>query len=133
MTESNRKRATPLKRMVRGGLSKSIEPTVDWPFVTPWTVAYQAPPSVGFSRQEYWSGVPFPSPGDLPDPGIEPKSPGLQADALPSEPQGKPLIVDYQERQSHLKMREGEKPVRTKAWRLEGVQQVQRREETPRV
>ena len=59
MTESNRKRATPLKRMVRGGLSKSIEPTVDWPFVTPWTVAYQAPPSVGFSRQEYWSGLPL--------------------------------------------------------------------------
>ena len=46
-------------------------------FVTPWTVAYRAPPSVGFSRQEYWSGVPFPSPGDLPDPGIEPGSPAL--------------------------------------------------------
>ena len=59
-----------------------------WLFVTPWTVAYQAPPSMGFSRQEYWSGVPFPSPGDLPDPGIEPGSPALQADALTSEPQG---------------------------------------------
>ena len=58
-------------------------------FVTIWTVAYQAPPSMGFSRQEYWSGVPFPSPGDLPDPGIEPGSPALQADALPSEPPGK--------------------------------------------
>ena len=46
-------------------------------FVTPWTVAHQAPPSVGFSRQEYWSGFPFPSPGDLPDPGIEPWSPAL--------------------------------------------------------
>ena len=44
-------------------------------FVTPWTVAYQVPPSMGFSRQEYWSGLPFPSPGDLPDPGIEPRSP----------------------------------------------------------
>ena len=55
-------------------------------FATPWTVAYQAPPSVGFSRQEYWSGLPFPSPGDLPNPGIEPGSPVLQADALPSEP-----------------------------------------------
>ena len=44
-------------------------------FVTPWTVANQAPPSMGFSRQEYWSGLPFPSPGDLPDPGIEPGSP----------------------------------------------------------
>ena len=46
-------------------------------FVTPWTVAYQAPPSMEFSRQEYWSGLPFPSPGDLPNPGIEPRSPVL--------------------------------------------------------
>ena len=53
-------------------------------FVTPWTVAYQAPLSMEFSRQEYWSGLPFPSPGDLPNPGIEPGSPALQADALPS-------------------------------------------------
>ena len=45
--------------------------------VTPWTVAYQVPPSMGFSRQEYWSGLPFPSPGDLPDPGIKPGSPSL--------------------------------------------------------
>ena len=52
---------------------------------TPWTVAYQAPPSMGFSRQDYWSGLPFPSPEDLPDPGIEPRSPSLQADSLPSE------------------------------------------------
>ena len=58
-------------------------------FVTPWTVAYQAP-SMEFSRQEYWSGLPFPSPENLPDPGIEPGSPALQADALPSEPPGKP-------------------------------------------
>ena len=57
-------------------------------FATPWTVAYQAPPSMGFSRQEYWSGLPFPSPGDLPDPGIEPRSPILEADALTSEPPG---------------------------------------------
>ena len=54
-------------------------------FASPWTIAYQAPPSMGFSRQEYWSGLPFPSPGDLPDPGIEPG-----AGALPSEPPGKP-------------------------------------------
>ena len=54
-------------------------------FATPWTVAYQAPLSMGFSRQESWSGLPFPSPVDLPDPGIEPGSPTLQADALPSE------------------------------------------------
>ena len=59
-------------------------------FETPWTVAYQAPPSMGFSRHEYWSGLPFPSPGDLPDPGIEPGSPTFQADALTSEPPGKP-------------------------------------------
>ena len=55
---------------------------------TPWTVAHQAPPSMGFSRQEYWSGLPLPSPGDLPDPGIEPRSPAFQADALNSEPPG---------------------------------------------
>ena len=60
-------------------------------FVTPWTVAYQAPPSVEFSRQEYWSGLPFPSPGDLPKPGIKPGSPALQADTLPSKPPGKTL------------------------------------------
>ena len=50
---------------------------------------HQAPPSMGFSRQEYWSGVPFPSPGNLPDPGFEPRSPALYTDALPSEPPGK--------------------------------------------
>ena len=58
-------------------------------FATPWTVAYQAPPSMAFSRQEYWSGLPFPSPGDLPNLRIEPRSSTLQADALPSEPPGK--------------------------------------------
>ena len=60
-------------------------------FVTSWTIAHQAPPSMEFSRQQYWSGVPFPSPGDLPDPGIEPRSPALRADTLPSEPPGNPL------------------------------------------
>ena len=63
-------------------------------FATPWTVAYQASPSMGFSRQEYWSGVPFSSPGDLPAPGIEPGSSALEADALTSEPPGKPLGED---------------------------------------
>ena len=63
-------------------------------FATPWTVAYQAPPPMEFSRQEYWSGLPFPSPGDLPDPGIKPSSPTLQADALPSEPPGNNSIVN---------------------------------------
>ena len=61
-------------------------------FATPCTVAHQSPPSMEFSRQEYWSGLPFPSPGDLPDPGIEHRSPALQADALPSEPPEKPRI-----------------------------------------
>ena len=77
--------------------------------VTPWTLAYQVPPSMGFSRQEYWSGLPVPSPGDLPDPGIEPGSPTFQADALTSEPPGKPsqegwtgkstkfLVISYSE------------------------------------
>ena len=55
-------------------------------------VAYQAPQSMGFSRQEYWCGLPFPSPGDPPDPGIEPGSPALQTDALPSEPPGRSEI-----------------------------------------
>ena len=55
-------------------------------FATLWTVAHQAPLSMGFSRQEYWSGLPFLSPGDLPDPGIEHRSPTLQAEALTSEP-----------------------------------------------
>ena len=56
-----------------------------WLFVTPWTVARQAPPSMGFSRQEYWSGLPLSSPGDLPDSGIKLTSPALQADSLLSE------------------------------------------------
>ena len=55
-------------------------------FATPWTIPYKAPPTMGFSRQECWSGLLFPSPEDLPLPGIEPRSPALQADALPSEP-----------------------------------------------
>ena len=58
--------------------------------MTPWTVSCQSPLSMELSRQEYWSGLPFPSPGDLPNPGIEPKSPALQVDSLPAEPQGKP-------------------------------------------
>ena len=62
-------------------------------FATPWTVARQTPLSMGFSRQAYWSGLSFPSPGDLPDPGIEPGSPALQADSLLSESPGKPLII----------------------------------------
>ena len=62
-----------------------------WLFETPWTVACQAPPSKGFSRQEYWSGLPFPSPGDLPNPGIKPRSPSLKAASLLSDPPGRPI------------------------------------------
>ena len=65
-------------------------------FAIPWTVAYQAPPSMEFSRQEYWSGLPFPSPGDLPDPGTESRSPALQADTLLSELPGKPKVSKSQ-------------------------------------
>ena len=64
-------------------------------FATPWAVAYQAPPSVGFSRQEYWSGLPFPSPGDLPNPGIQPRDPALLTDTLPSKPPGKPYVIFF--------------------------------------
>ena len=73
-------------KVKRWKLSHSV--MSDW--ATLWTVAHQAPPSIGFSRQEYWSGLPYPSPGDLPDPGIKPRSPALEADALTSEPPGKP-------------------------------------------
>ena len=59
-------------------------------FATSWTVAYQSPQSMEFPRQEYWNGLPFPSPGDLPDPEIKPGCPALQADTLPSESPGKP-------------------------------------------
>ena len=61
---------------------------------TPWTAARQAPLSMGFSSQEYWSRLPFPSPGELPNPGIKPRSPALQADSLLPEPPGKPLQAD---------------------------------------
>ena len=66
---------------VPGGLVPKLCPT----FATSWTVACQTPLSMGFSRKEYWSGLPFPSLGDLPDPGIEPGSPAFQADSLPTE------------------------------------------------
>ena len=73
--------------MVGGGLVAKLYLTL----ATPWTVAYRAPPCMGFSRLEYWSGLPVPSPGDLLDPGIELRSPALQAGALTSEPPGKTL------------------------------------------
>ena len=61
---------------------------------TPWTVALQAPVSMGFSRQEYWSGLPFPPPGDLPDPEIKPQSTALQGESLPTELPGQPILFD---------------------------------------
>ena len=76
------------KGIAKGGKGKSLSHVRL--FATAWTVAYQAPLSIAFSRQEYWSGLPFLSPGDLPDPGIKARSPALQADALTSEPPGKP-------------------------------------------
>ena len=72
-------------------LQKETESEVAWSCPTlcsPMDCTCQAPPSMGFSRQGYWSGLPFPSPGDLPNPGSEPGSPAVQADSLPSEPQG---------------------------------------------
>ena len=63
-------------------------------FATTWTIARQAPLSMGFFRQEYWSGLPLPSPGDLPNPGIEARSPALQVDYLPAEPPGKPCEIE---------------------------------------
>ena len=90
--------------------TEAISPV--WLSVTPWTVDRHAPLSIGFSRQEYWSGLPCPPPGDLPNSGIKPRSPAFQADSLPSEPPGKakeslthihvlPLnMASYQGRQS---------------------------------
>ena len=72
-----------------GGLVAKSCPTL----ATPWTAACQAPLSIGFYRQECWRGSPFPSPGDLPGPGIELRSPVLQADCLPTELQGKPTLI----------------------------------------
>ena len=66
-----------------------LEVSHAWLFITPWTIARQAPLSMGVFRQEYWSGLPCPPPGDLPDPGIEPGSPALQEDSLASESPGK--------------------------------------------
>ena len=60
--------------------------------MTPWTIAHEVPLSMGFSKQEYWSGSLLPPPGYLPNPGIEPRYPALQADSLLSEPAGKPLV-----------------------------------------
>ena len=73
-------------------------------FETPWTVAHQAPLSMGFPRQEYWSELPFPSPGDLSNPGIEPASPALQADSLPTELPGKAREAVYSQQKQELEL-----------------------------
>ena len=75
--------------MVVGGLVSKLCLSLE----TPWTVARQVPLSMGFSKQEHWSGLPFSSPGDLPDPGIKPGSPSLQADSLLTKLQGKVLLL----------------------------------------
>ena len=80
----------PNKGLGPSGEVRWSEVTQSCLFVTPWTVAHQAPLSMGFSRQQYWSGLPFPPPGDLSDPGIEPRFPALQADSSLSEPSRKP-------------------------------------------
>ena len=69
-------------------VQSQLSPTLE----APWTIAHQAPLSMGFSRQEYWSGLPFPTLGDLPNPGFEPKSLALQADSLPLSHQRIPKI-----------------------------------------
>ena len=71
-------------------------------FAIPWTIAHQTPLSMGFPRQEYWSGLQFPSPGDPPDPEIKPGSPASQTDFLPSEPPGKPYVSMYFELKVNL-------------------------------
>ena len=88
LSSVNHSSELPNLREVGGGLVTKSRQTL----ATPWTVACQAPLSMGFSRQEYWSGLPFPFPGDLPNPGIELMSPALQADSLLSEPPGKPRL-----------------------------------------
>ena len=85
-THSNLAYITFLRYRIRNGGGLVGLVTQSCPtLATPWTVTHQAPLSMGFSRQEYWSGLPFPSPGDFPDPGIEPGSPALQADSLLTE------------------------------------------------
>ena len=84
-------------------------------FGTPWTIAHQAPPSMEFSRQEYWSGLPFPSPGDLPNPEIEPRSPTLWARALLSEPQLEQIASIFCDVSKDF---QDLKPVTCKRWKL---------------
>ena len=84
----------PAKNLFRGLCAHKVSSIV-FDLETLWTVANQAPLSMGFSRQEYWHGLPFPSPGDLPDPGTKSMSPALQVDSLPLSHQGSPLLWGY--------------------------------------
>ena len=78
---------------MQAGALPSESPVASDSFTTPWTVAHQAPLLMGFPRQEYWSGLPFPSPGDLPDPGVEPASPALAGRFFTAEPPRKPSVL----------------------------------------
>ena len=88
-TERLEKLMIPISTFRTESGSSSVTLSVVSDSATPWAVACQAPLSIGFSRQEYWVGLPFSSPGDLPNPGIKHGSPALQADSLPSEPLGR--------------------------------------------
>ena len=88
-TERLEKLMIPISTFRTDSGSSSVSLSVVSDSATPWAVARQAPLSMGFSRQEYWVGLPFSSPGDLPNPGIKHGSPALQADSLPSEPLGR--------------------------------------------
>ena len=96
-------------------------------FATPWTVDHQAPLTMGFSRHKYWSGLPFPSPGDIPDPGMEPGSPALRADSLPSAPPGKPTLIlrqDVNNRRYSRKARRTKRNCLHKLFRRRGWQRM---------
>ena len=93
-----------LESIKQGEVSQKVNESVNQlcPTLTIlWAVAHQAPLTIGFQRQEYWSGLPFPSPGDLPNPGIKPGSPASQADTLPSESPGKPKSEREEQRLMH--------------------------------
>ena len=105
--------------MLGGGrLVAKLSPTL----ATPWTVACQAPLSMRFSRQEYWSGLPFPSPRDLPDPGIKPGSPALQADSFPTELQGKHnTLLTFNQTNLHRMEKSLKKILAEKVWREDDI------------
>ena len=91
-----------------------------WLFVTLWKVAHQAPLSMEFSRQEHWSGLPCPPPGDLPNPGIKPRSPTLQADSFLAEPPGKPKNTGV----GSLSLLQGNFPTQESNWGLLHCRQI---------